>query len=204
MVYKKGDERLSDGPNLNSIQTHVRWIDSDKITVGDRRFQVTTETNVENLALSIRKVGLMHPLLLTARSEGYIIVSGFRRMAACQRLDWRRIPAVVLDSQEGIQDCIELAIADNSLQRPLNLIEISRALGLLTGLQTADSHLAAAAANLGLPDNPEMISKLINIKELPDQIQSGVLNNTLSLAMALELGQFDAEIGIRLVVLFKK
>lgn len=204
MVYKQGDEQLSGGPNLNSIQTRVRWIDAEKINVVDKRFQISTETNVEKLTLSIRKVGLMHPLLLTDRSEGYIIVSGFRRMAACQGLDWRRVPAIVLDSQEGIRDCIELAIADNSLQRPLNLVEISRALGLLAGLQIADSRLAAAAGNLGLPDNPEMITKLIKISELPDQIQNGVLNNTISLAMALELGQFDAEVGIRLVMLFNQ
>lgn len=204
MVYKQGDEQVFDGRNLNSIQTRVHWIDADKINAVDKRFQVSTETNVENLTLSIQKVGLIHPLLLTARSQEYIIVSGFRRMAACQQLDWHRIPAIILDSQEGIQDCVELAIADNSLQRPLNLVEISRALGLLAGQQTADSHLAAAAANLGLPDNPRMINKLIKISGLPGQIQTGVLDNTISLAMALELGQLEADIGIAVVALFNK
>jgi ParB family chromosome partitioning protein len=195
MVYS-ADEK-------NKISS-VRWIELDKINADNDRFRITTRTDVANLVNSIQQVGLLHPLLLTTQSEENIIVAGFRRMAACRKLGWYKVPALVLSSQAGMQSCIELSISDNSLQRPLNLVETSRALGMLAELYTDTARLTKAAANLGLPDNPSIIAKLVKISDLPGPIQNGILNNTISLAMALELGQFDADTGIVVVALFEE
>jgi len=180
----------------------VRWIDLDRINTDDVRFQITTRKDTDNLAISIQQVGVLRPLLLKAQSEEYLIVSGFRRMAACRQLGWPKIPAQVLNADVDVQRCVELAITDNCLQRPLNLVETSRALGMLAELHSDPVRLAGAATNLGLPDNPAMIVKIVKVSDLPASIQNAILNDTISLTMALELGQFDAHIGSVVAALF--
>lgn len=202
MVYNAGDEKLIASRDPDCRRTTVRWVEVEKINVDDKRFQVTTRAELDSLTASIQQVGLLHPLLLADPSEGYIIVSGFRRMAACRQLGWQHVPAMVLTPQTGLPECIEVAITENCLQRPLNLIETARSLAMLAGQNCDPSHLAASAAKLGLPGNAAMIAKLIKVSELPGPIQNGILDNTISLAMALELGQLNAEIGIVIAALF--
>jgi ParB family chromosome partitioning protein len=98
--------------------------------------------------------------------------------------------------------CVQLAIAENSLQRPLNLIETSRALVLLSGVYPDPDDLRLAAGVLGLPDNFSAIHKLRQLSGLAPEIQEGVLSNVLSMAMALELGQMENSSGIGLSTLF--
>ncbi len=68
----------------------------DAIDAEELRFRITTRSDLEPLAASIGRLGLLQPLLLRAAGRGYTIVSGFRRLAACRQLGRREIPARVL------------------------------------------------------------------------------------------------------------
>lgn len=168
----------------------------------DETFRISTETSGDNLIRSIRRIGLLHPPILRPVSAGFAVVSGFRRLAACRALAMDAIPAKVLDSDVSNTDCIAMAIADNAFQRPLNSIELSRGLKLLSAVCPDMQSLSAAALDLGLPDNWSMIGKLLSLSDLPHQIQDGVVSEILSLAMALELGQLNGAAGILLAGLF--
>ncbi|MEE9496596.1 MAG: ParB/RepB/Spo0J family partition protein [Desulfobacterales bacterium] len=169
----------------------------------DTTFRITTRTELDNLVLSIQKLGLMHAPVLKYDPPGYIIVCGFRRIAACRNLGWTRIPARVLRKNFDFFEMARLAVADNALQRPLNLIETSRALKLLTVVNTAKESLVAAAAELGLPLSPAIVPKLKRICDLPRQIQKGILTNVIDLSMALELDRFNPADGQALLGLFE-
>jgi ParB family transcriptional regulator, chromosome partitioning protein len=108
----------------------------------------------------------------------------------------------VLSPDMDQRTCVHLAIAENSMQRPLNLIETSRALVLLSGVYPDSGDLCQAAGALGLPDNMFAIQKLRQLSGLAPEIQEGVKSNVLSMAMAIELGQMEASTGIRLSNLF--
>lgn len=172
------------------------------INLEDTTFQVTTEAAIGTLAASIAQLGVMHPPVLLPVSSGYVVVCGFRRIAACKSLGLSRITAKLLSPGTDNLSCVQLAIADNLLQRPLNLIETSRALVLLSGVYPAPDDLRKAAGLLGLPDNFSAIHKLRQLSGLAPEIQEGVLTNVLSMAMALELGPMEKSSGIRLSKLF--
>ncbi len=175
----------------------------DQIHLDDKTFQVTTKTDIGTLAASIDRLGLMrHPVLLGDDVAGYVVVSGFRRIAACKSLGLSKIPAKLLSTNTDKLTCIQWAIAENSMQRPLNLIETSRALVLLSGVFHEPDGLCRAAGELGLPDNSSAIRKLRQLSCLAPEIQEGVLSNVLSMAMALELGQMAESCGIGLSSLF--
>ena len=144
----------------------------------------------------------MHPPVLLADDSGYGVVCGFRRIAACKSLGLSRISARLLSPDTDKLTCVQLAIAENSLQRPLNLIETSRALVLLSGVYPDPDDLRQAAGVLGLPDNFSAIHKLRQLSGLAPEIQEGVLSNVLSMAMALELGKMEKSSGIGLSTLF--
>ncbi|UCE54669.1 MAG: ParB N-terminal domain-containing protein [Desulfobacterales bacterium] len=184
--------------NINVLQS----IPLSAINSEDSRFRITTKTEILELVESIQQLGLIHPPILKRHASEYVIISGFRRIAACRYLGWIEIPARILSSKISDDTCIQYAIADNTLQRPLNLVEISRSLFLLSSFFKDENQRLECASILGLPDNLSLIKKIEKICHLPKPIQDGILKSTISMAMGLELSKFEPNIGVALVKLF--
>jgi len=89
------------------------------------------------------------------------------------------------------------------LERSLNLVEQSRALCLLSKSCPDEGRLHKSAAALGLTTNPAMIKKLMAIETLAPVIVHEILSGTLTLSMALELGQLDPSTGESFATLFR-
>jgi ParB family transcriptional regulator, chromosome partitioning protein len=179
-------------------------IDLAAIDLEDYTFRITTDTRIEDLILSIKNVGLLNAPILIKKKSDFQIISGFRRISACLSLGMAEIPARIADSDKKKLECIKFAITENSLQRTLNLIEQSRSFYLLSGFFKDNDHLAKAASALGLPDNPSIINKIKNICKLSHDIQDGVLSDTISLSMALELEMLEKDEGSAFAILFEK
>jgi hypothetical protein len=152
---------------------------------------------------SIDHVGMLTPPLLIEKKSGYKIVCGFRRVEACRRLGWEDLEARILDSDTKKFECITYAITDNALQRPLNLIEQSKSIHLLDDFFKDVEALSESLSIMGLPSNPSLIKKIKELYHLPELIRSGIGSNTISLAMALELGRLQPEAGECLAKLFQ-
>ncbi len=81
---------------------------------------------LDELAASMARVGLLHPLLVRPAldEEGmYEIVSGERRWRAARRLDWDWLPALVTGG-----DVDEIALIENLQRQDLNALEEAAAL----------------------------------------------------------------------------
>ncbi len=176
------------------------------VNAADDAFRITTAEDISGLKRSIQGVGLIAPPLLhlSSAGSGVRIIAGFRRVAACRALGWDRIPARVMPPDTPEWTCARLAVADNAFQRPLNLIEISRALSLLSTHCQDPAALCSAAGDLELPDTPDLIRKLLPLCTLPEPLQSGILSGVLSLSMARTLSSLDAEPAARLTDLFSE
>ena len=179
-------------------------IDLASIDLEDNTFRITTDTRIEDLILSIKSVGLLNPPILIKKTSGFQIISGFRRITACLSLGMAEIPARIIDSDRQKLECVKFAITENSLQRTLNLIEQSRSFYMLSGFYKDNDHLVEIASALGLPDNSSIINKIKKICKLPREIQNGVLSNTISLAMALELEMLEKDEGSAFAILFER
>ena len=174
-----------------------------RIDAADLTFRITTRTDIQSLAASIKAAGLLSPLLLRAKANSQCcIVSGFRRFAACQKLAWPEMEVRILEADTPDLECARYAVTDNAFQRELNPIEISRSLRLLRDHFPHPDRLAEAAAVLGLPGNPSIIRKFLPLCDLPPQIQEGILAESISPVMALELAELDTESGSTLAALF--
>ena len=79
------------------------------------------EEALAELAESIREKGLLQPLLVRPRGDGYELVAGERRWRAAQRAGLAEIPVVIRDL--GDREALELALIENLQREDLNPVE---------------------------------------------------------------------------------
>ncbi len=156
-------------------------------------YRITTEENCSDLIASIEYLGLIHSPILMPANEGYEVISGFRRVRACRKLGWSCLDARVLSADTPAIECACLAIAENSMPRPLNWLEIARSFALLDKSGIIPESLSRTAAALRLPCHPEIIKKIRRISGLSEYVQKCVLHETISFAMAQELANRSAD-----------
>ena len=79
---------------------------------------------LEELAESIRTLGLIQPITARHKSDGrYQIISGERRFRACQMAGMDMIPAYIRDTND--QGMLEMAIVENIQRENLDPIEVA-------------------------------------------------------------------------------
>jgi ParB family chromosome partitioning protein len=169
----------------------------------DRQYRITTQVGHEDLIASIESVGLVQSPVLLQAGAHYIVVGGRRRLAACAQLGLKTVVARTLPGDIPVRLPALLAVADNSLQRPLNLIEAARALNLVASVVTEREAFNRLCTDLKLPHQPHLIEKIISLVELPPKIQTYVANGHIPLTMAVSLNRLeDREWSIMLADLF--
>ena len=59
-----------------------------------------SDNELDDLVGSIRENGLLQPIMVVKKPGGdtYDLLAGHLRLAACKKLGWKTIPAVVMDS----------------------------------------------------------------------------------------------------------
>ena len=77
--------------------------------------------DLEKLAESIKKNGLLQPILVRKKAEKYEIVAGERRWQACKQIDMKTIPVIVKEADDD--EAIILALVENIQRTDLNPIE---------------------------------------------------------------------------------
>ena len=79
------------------------------------------EDRLEELAMSIREYGVLEPIVVTPRGEGFMIIAGERRWRASQLARLESIPAKIIEADDALIE--ELALLENIQRQDLNVIE---------------------------------------------------------------------------------
>ena len=186
----------------NRMNFTEKAIELARIDLEDFSYKITTSTEIKDLVDSIRKTGLINPPILKEKGSKFIIISGFRRIFALKEIGFSHIESRIIDSREKSLRCIELAVADNASQRRLNPVEQSRALNCLSNILEDKLNLEKEALSLGLPWNSHFIKRIKKLSFLPEFIQQCMLNNTITMTIALKLNDLEADAGTELAKLF--
>ena len=80
-----------------------------------------TEEQLRELAASIQEHGVLHPVVVRPREDGFELVVGERRYRACRMLGWERIPAIVREMSDG--EIAEIALIENLQREGLTFFE---------------------------------------------------------------------------------
>ena len=76
----------------------------------------------EQLAESIKKIGLLQPIVVRINSLGsFEVVAGNRRFNACKKLGWRKISCHLVELDD--KSAFEVSIIENIQRQTLNPVE---------------------------------------------------------------------------------
>lgn len=132
------------------------------------------QDRVEELADSIRKVGVLQPVIVRPLGEKYQIIAGERRWRASRLAGLENIPVRVLATDE-VQS-LELALIENLQREDLNSIEEARGYRqLLTVHQMTQAELADKVSK-----SRSTITNALRLLDLPEEIQELVYNGSLT------------------------
>jgi len=176
-----------------------RFVPFERIDTEDTLFRISTGSVSAGLVESIQQIGLLNPPILIRCPKGYRIVSGFKRISACRKTGAGGLAVRILDPAAAIERCIQIAIADNTSQRSLNLVEQAHAVALLSSVCTGYTQLAEAANLAGLSINPDMAAKLKSLAQMDPLLKSGVLDGSIALPVALQLHEMDDAAAVQAV-----
>ena len=112
-------------------------------------FQARTNFNEQELAglaASIRENGLLQPIAVRKKEDGYELVAGERRLRACKMAKMQTIPAILCDYADDKTAAMGLL---ENLQRE-NLNPFEQAQGLRDVMVLWDCTQAEAAKRLGM------------------------------------------------------
>ena len=82
------------------------------------------EKKLQELAESIKKHGVVQPILVREADKGYELIAGERRMRASKLAGLKKIPAVI--AKVSNTQSLEIAILENVQREDLNPLEVSK------------------------------------------------------------------------------
>jgi ParB family chromosome partitioning protein len=132
------------------------------------------EGPLDELVASIQASGLLQPVVVRTKGNGYELIAGERRWRAATRLGWTKIPAVVKDVDD--QTLLTLALIEN-LQRD-DLSPIDEAAGyqrLAAEFKLAQGEIARLVGR-----NRATVANLLRLLQLPAEVQALLHERKLS------------------------
>lgn len=83
------------------------------------------EEKLEELSNSIKHHGIIQPLVVSQKGNGFELIAGERRYQAAQKAGLEKVPVIVRDAQD--KEKLELALAENIQRHDLNPVEEAKA-----------------------------------------------------------------------------
>ena len=164
-------------------------------------FKVQNNEEMERMIESIRKVGAITPALARALPDGgYELISGHRRLAACQVLGIETMPVIV---REMSDDEAVIAMVDANLQRETILpsekafaykmkLEAIKHQGV-TSRQLGEKLLSVTQVSKDSDDSERQIQRYIRLTCLIPELLSMVDDKKIAFNPAVEISYLDRD-----------
>lgn len=175
------DERVQ-APAMESAGEAVYQIDLESISPNpDQPRKYFNEDAQRELQESIKVHGILQPLILAKRGDGYIIVAGERRYRAAKAVGMATVPALV----KRIDDSLvrEISLIENLQREDLNPIEEAEAIDELIRLNGYTQE--KLAQRIGKARSS--VTNILRLLGLDDEVKELVRQNRLSAGHARAL-----------------
>jgi ParB family chromosome partitioning protein len=110
---------------VNEAKTENEIIEINIEDINDPPFHDRSSFDAETifkLAVNIREVGLVNPVVVRKiKGDKYERISGFRRIEACKKLEWEKIPAIVTEAND--KEALMLMISENLQRENINTFD---------------------------------------------------------------------------------
>lgn len=132
------------------------------------------ETLLNELADSIRENGVLQPLLVRKKGEGYEIIAGERRYQASKIAGLEELPVIVKEVDD--QKMLELALIENLQRSDLNPIEEAKGYRQLIKA----SGMTQEALSKAVSKSRSSITNSLRLLDLPEPVQQYLFDGRLT------------------------
>lgn len=162
--------------------SEIQEIPLEKIKVGENEQRLSCEDpETQELAQSIRRIGIIEPLVVVADSDRFCIIAGHRRFAAAKLAGLREVPCVVRKSEKGVD--AEITFAENFFRKDLSPVEQASAI--------AEAHKSERMTVAQLADcfhrSEHWVQSQIAVCDWPPDVLEAVHYEAISVSAAANL-----------------
>ena len=166
-------------------------------------FREPTQERLDQMAESIRRNGILNPLLVRRMGERYQILGGHTRKAAAAKIGYKELPCVVMDVDDD--EAENIFVTDNLMQRPGLLpsekawayrtkLEAMKRQGErtdLTSTQVGQKLTSVEKLANEVGESRNQVQRYIRLTELNPDLLNLVDDGKLGLTIAVELSYLD-------------
>ena len=142
---------------------------------------------LEELASSIRQLGVIQPITVKRDGSRYIIISGERRWRASQIVGLETLPAYIREADD--ENLHAMALVENIQRQDLNAIEI--ALGMQRLIEECGLTQEAMAEKVG--KKRSTVSNYMRLLNLPNEVQLALKEGLITMGHAKAIAGIDPE-----------
>ena len=145
------------------------------------------EESLNELAESIKGIGVLEPIIVKKSIKGYELIAGERRTKASRIAGMETIPAIIKDYTD--QEMMEIAILENIQREDLSPIEEAQAYkNYMDRVGVTQEEVANK-----FKKSRSYITNLLGLLKLPKDIQKEVSKHNISMSHARVLSKLDDE-----------
>lgn len=177
----KGLGALIDTGNFNAVgSSSINDVDLDLIITNSNQPRTYFDQDaMEELAASIRELGVISPVTLKKNNDGtYLIIAGERRYRASKMVGLKSIPAYIRTAAD--EQVMEMALIENIQREDLNAIEIALSFyRLMEEYKLTQERLSERVGK-----KRATIANYLRLLKLPAEIQMGIKDKKIDMGHA--------------------
>ena len=149
--------------------------------------KIFDKEKMEELKGSIKKHGIIQPIVVRKMANGYEIVAGERRLKAAKEIGLKKIPAIIKSINN--EKSLEIALVENIQREDLNPVEQANAFKrLIDEFKLTQQELAEATGK-----SRALVTNTIRLLKLNPEIQKNISEGKISFGHAKLLLSIEEE-----------
>lgn len=184
-IFKSENVKIKDG-NLEILEIELEKIQRNPY----QPRKIFNEEKIKELAQSIKKNGLLQPIILKKTISGYYIIAGERRFKAFEMLNKKTIPAIIKEYTD--EEMMVLATIENLQREDLTALEEATSYKKL--METLNITQEELAKKIG--KSRPYVANTIRLLKLPYEIKEYLMAGKISPGHAKALLSLKNEMNI--------
>ena len=182
------DESFDPTNELDEKLSELRELAIADVTADpDQPRRTFDQEALDELAESVKEHGVLQPIIVTKKGEGYQIVAGERRFRASKIAGLTKIPALVRSMTD--QNKLEVSLIENLQRRDLNTIETATAYQKLHD----QFNLTNEAIGKRVNKSQSAVQNTMRLLKLPKNVREAIADGRLTEGQARPLISWDEE-----------
>ena len=182
-------------PGAETKDSEDRLLELELAQIKENPYQPREKMDTDSLrelADSIVENGIIQPLAVCKRNNGYQLIAGARRLKAAKLAGLRKVPAIMIEI-ESDEQLLELAIVENLQREDLNPIELAQGYKRLIDECGLTQEEVAKKVGKSRPS----VANSMRLLKLPNDIQDAVKKGHLTMGHARALVSIEDREEVR-------